>query len=108
MGRLETGALEVTAHARIHQAPSLQPDRFAAVDYDLSYLRMPLNWRLRIWGQGVGGYAAAEGSVSRYADKARAETAAQVWIDTGTHPAFQAIDFAKLPRPYPPQDGGSF
>lgn len=95
----------MTAHTAIRHAPSLQAGRFAVVDYDLTYLRMPLNWRLRIWGQGVGGYAAAEGSVSRYADKARADTAAQVWIDTGTHPAFQAIDFAKLPRPYPLQNG---
>lgn len=73
----------------LRQAPAEQSNRFAAVDYDRSYLRMPLNWRVRIWGQGVGGYAPAVGSVSRYADEAHAEHVAQVWMDTGTYPAFQ-------------------
>lgn len=63
--------------------------RFAVVDRDISYLRTPLNWRLRIYGQGVGGYAPAEGSVSRYARKADAERTAQVWMDAGVYPAQQ-------------------
>lgn len=63
--------------------------RFAVVDRDVSYLLTPLNWRLRIYGKGVGGYAPAEGSASRYADKSRADAAAQVWLDTGIYPANQ-------------------
>ena len=75
----------MTAHAPIRATEA----RFAVIDRDISYLRTPLNWRVRIYGQGVGGYARADGSVSRYADKARAEQVAQVWMDDGIYPAQQ-------------------
>jgi hypothetical protein len=63
--------------------------RFAIVEHEVSYLLTPLNWRLQIWGQGVGGYAPAVASISRYADKARAEAAAQIWMSDGIYPAQQ-------------------
>lgn len=63
--------------------------RFAVVDHEKSWLMTPLNWRVRIYGQGVGGYAPADGSVSRYADKARATAVAQVWMEQGIYPAQQ-------------------
>lgn len=63
--------------------------RFASVEYDRSYMRMPLNWRLRIWGPSVGGYGTLDGTSSRYATEAQAETAAAVWMATGVTPAFQ-------------------
>lgn len=63
--------------------------RFAVVDHEKSWLKTPLNWRLRIYGQGIGGYAPADGSVSRYADKARAEQVARVWMEEGIYPGQQ-------------------
>jgi hypothetical protein len=66
-----------------------KPTRFAVVDHAQSWLKTPLNWRLRIWGQGVGGYAPAEGSESRYSQKDRAERAARIWLETGVYPAQQ-------------------
>ena len=77
---------------------SATPARFAVVDHEKSWLKTPLNWRLRIWGQGVGGYAPAVGSVSRYADKARAEQVAQIWMDEGIYPAFQQPRSQSRPR----------
>lgn len=71
---------------------AVDPSRFAAIDRDVSYLRTPLHWRLRIYGQGVGGYAPAEGSVSRYADKHRAEAVAEIWMERGIYPANQTTD----------------
>lgn len=67
-------------------------DRFASVERVTSYLTMPLNWKLRIWGQGVGGYAKAEGASSRYATRERAEQVAQVWMRDGIYPAHQSKD----------------
>lgn len=63
--------------------------RFAVVERDVSWLRTPLNWRLRIYGQGVGGYAPAEGSESRYAEKADADRAGRIWLESGIYPAHQ-------------------
>lgn len=74
--------------------------RFAVVDHEKSWLKTPLNWRVRIWGQGIGGYARADGSVSRYGDKARAERAAQVWMDEGIYPGQQARAFVDLNCPH--------
>lgn len=75
--------------------------RFAAVDRDVSWLRAPLNWRLQIWGQGVGGYAPADGSVSRFADETRAEIAAQVWMELGIYPAQQTEAHRRLVAAHP-------
>jgi hypothetical protein len=66
--------------------------RFATVERDVTYLRTPLNWRLRIWGQGIGGYAAAEGSVSRYARQADAERTAEIWLEHGLYPHLQTAE----------------
>jgi hypothetical protein len=63
--------------------------RFAVVDHEKSWLRTPLNWRVRIYGQGVGGYAPADGSVSRHARRQDAERIAQVWMSDGIYPAQQ-------------------
>lgn len=72
------------------RAPEPDPRiRFASVEHHITYLRAPLNWRVRIWGQSVGGYGVLDGSVSRYADRDRAELVADIWIATGITPAFQ-------------------
>ena len=67
--------------------------RFAVVDHEKSWLKTPLNWRVRIYGQGVGGYAPADGAITRFADKARAERTARIWMEQGIYPAHQSAHF---------------
>lgn len=81
----------MTAHVPVRRQSALEiaGGRFVSIERDVSYLAMPKNWKLRIWGQGVGGYAPDNGSVSRHATKERAEQVASVWIESGIYPAHQ-------------------
>jgi hypothetical protein len=81
-----SGTTEVNASRHLIAATET---RFAVVDHEKSWLKTPLNWRVRIYGQGIGGYAPADGKVTRHARKADAERTAQVWMSDGIYPAQQ-------------------
>lgn len=70
--------------------------RTAKVEFERSYLRTPLNWRLRLWGPSVGGYGILNGTnSSRHATKETAELTAAIWIGTGVTPAHQTDSLRK-------------
>lgn len=74
------------------QAPIEAPEqaaRTATIQYDHSWLPTPLHWTLRYEGQSVGGYGVVRGGIAKFADRARAEQVAAVWLATGVTPAFQ-------------------
>jgi hypothetical protein len=60
------------------------------VEFRRSYLPDQLHWRLRCYGQSVGGYGVLNGTnPSSYHTEAAAEAAGTEWVRTGVTPAHQ-------------------
>lgn len=68
-----------------------KPARTATVEFVQSYLPTPLNWRLRLIGQSVGGYGVLNNTFGgSFGTEEHAEQAGAIWVATGIVPAHQS------------------